>query len=501
MKCDETKPVCIRCQRAGKKCSGWPDAPLSSAPVRFAATVIYEPGCNIAPAGIKPNLQQLMAFDTLRAQTTLEVAGCFDRSFWQMDMMQAARVYPAIWHAGLAMATMHHRIKMTASSGIKPDHGKKARFFYGKALTYYNSSIRELMKMVDDENTARADQEAILLACLIFTGLCTMMGEINDAITHARNGLQMFYQWRYWETAQSRPRRNCLVTADSLVMAYTHLESQFMNRMNYIDRPTWRGRGRASKCADAPFRSLTDAYFELQPLMNGLIDVGKNHTVPGHVNPYLARGVLEHKHQFNIWRKKFEDLQAASTFHGDDADGLLILKMNANCFALLMDFGYEGSEVAFDSFCSVFEDTIHLAEQLYENRRKEGKLQGYGALQYSFSLSTCEALDFVGHVCRDTVLRRRLIALLKKWSHREGMWDSELIASAIEAHLMVEEEGVEDDADCIGSCACIRGSYICDDHRVCSQDIEFLENGKVRLTLNTIGGIKLGRRAKVVMLR
>lgn len=73
---------------------------------------------------------------------------------------------------------------------------------------------------------------------------------------------------------------------------------------------------------------------------------------------------------------------------------------------------------------------------------------------------TCEPLYLVAQSCRNHITRCRAIELLRRWRRREGIWDSMLAATGVQASMLREESGAEAEGSRDGECGCVRGVYV-----------------------------------------
>lgn len=454
----------------------------------------------MAPAGMQTSYQECMIFDMLRSQTVSQVAGAFDQNFWVVDVLRATQVYPAVWHASLALAATHRRIQAAAMKTSQASIGAEQKY-HTFALIQYNSAIKHLIRLASQPNPSQADQEAVLLASLLFMGLCNLSGHTNEAIDHAHNGLRLFYQWRYWERSGRFPLRECVLTPTSLISAFTYLECQFINRLGHMDQHSWRVQGRDVPASDATFTSLTDAYFEFQPLLTALMDEIKPRTTPVKIFGPPENTKLRYKHPFHLWEAKFESFRQSHTHTDDEIEAALLLEMYQTITNIHINLDLSTEQMAFDKFKPAFKKAIDLLQELYERMTRRLKQQDRGLPRYSFAPSICELIDYIGLGCRDGILRRRVIGLARIWSQKAGMLDPKTLGAVCEAGMTLEENGSrEEGAELLDGCICVPGVMICNEHRICFRTIDFMGDGRAKVTMTTVGDVKLGRMGKTVVI-
>lgn len=178
--------MCARCILSGRECGGYATASL----ILFAKQPVVSP----TPAGIAYNEQELRFFSILSSDTVQQVSGAFDQEFWSTHVLRATRAYPAVWHASLALSAIHMRAKITSTSPIA--HATREKY-YEFALREYNASIKYLIDIGRHDKLSIADQETMLLSSLLFAGLSSIQCDYEQATTHAHNGINLFYEWRF----------------------------------------------------------------------------------------------------------------------------------------------------------------------------------------------------------------------------------------------------------------------------------------------------------------
>lgn len=454
----------------------------------------------VAPPNVRLTPRDLLFFNLLRKQTVNQVAGGFDHDFWSVDVLRATHHYPAIWHASLALAAMHERMRIldntTVARTMRREH-------YTFALKQYNLAIQEIIAITNQPVLNAADQETLLLASALFAGLCCAQGDINQAIKHAINALEFCQQWQFWDQARhiSGERRACILRVDSLVTLMSHFELQFINRLKGVSTPqSSQSKGMAPKCFRTPFSSATDAYYEFQPLLTSLIGLW-SHT---ELKPVTLRHSpatemrYAHRIEFDNWRRKFDDFVHSERCTEEDSEGVLILRLLLVGAKVALEADFQQGEIVFDQYRSTFEQVVSLAEELVNLHASRAEGWDWKYPLFSYSIFICESLLWVGTGCRDPTIRRRIIDVLQKWPHRDGIWDSRLIAAIVETTMRLEESGWSQNKE--DQCECMLGAFICNNHRVVGHEVAFLKDGEAEVTIKTVGDWKHGRPGTTVML-
>ncbi|KAF2500255.1 hypothetical protein BU16DRAFT_578253 [Lophium mytilinum] len=204
VKCDETKPACLRCTKTGRKCEGYTDAALTRKSSPAAAAAYRNSSFFSVPTGASgpkvrisrspsPTLfdspAENRSFAYFKAHTLTQWTEFFDSELWSQEILRMMFYEPAIKHGVLALSTMHEIYNansrtLTASPG---DYGFKQ---YMSAVTHSNRLLEAYQK-------GETSVETVLLACIIFICYESMVGNYTSMNMHLRNGLQILDQHRH----------------------------------------------------------------------------------------------------------------------------------------------------------------------------------------------------------------------------------------------------------------------------------------------------------------
>jgi hypothetical protein len=446
---------------------------------------------------VKTSKQELRNFDMLRVDTIHHITGAFDKGFWAVDVLRATRESAAIWHAGLALAAMHRRMTLpTTKCAAAEEH-------YMFALKQYNSAIRHLVSITKQPKLTLADRETLLLAAVLFTGIACLQGNPREAIVHARNGLQLFYQWRYWEQLDVAPssRVDSIIRAESIIALVNNLESQFTKRLGHVAPPLRPEGARAHRCSPEPFASATAAYFELLTLMNGLLKSWRSTEQPTALRNQAPEMYLAYRHELSVWKKKLRTFQQTHKPGPSDWESHRILELLSLGLDMGDDVNLTESVLMYDRHADKFEQIMQLIRELSLEKCHSIKTKRIALPLFSFSISICEFLSWFCTSCRDRRLRREAIETLATWELRDGLWDSALVAAINEAFMKVEEDGIlEGNLTAADGCKCVPDGFICHSHRVLQHWVEFLDDGAAKLFVLTANDVKQGREPRVILL-
>ncbi|KAK3191677.1 hypothetical protein K4F52_002100 [Lecanicillium sp. MT-2017a] len=509
IKCDEGKPECNNCIRAAKSCHGNGYSDMRAAAASSTPLGNTQPSMALAPSRVKLNRQDLHAFNILRQKTMGQITGMFDRAFWTVDVLRASHVYPAIWHACLAISAMHERLALPATTS-KDRETRRSRHAF--ALGQYNTAIRHLVEIAAKPRLSDSDQETIVLASTLFTGICCMDGDVTQAIIHARNGLGVFYQWQKTRPSGVRGdyRTGRVLSSDTLTTLTAHVSLQVFDRTCIVDNPPPHIPPELFQCAETPFMSANAAYQELVPIASTLLELSQDRILRRistiHVEEdTTAAAALRDSYlaALRAWEGKFEEYLATRDPSSDDQHCILMLRLLWMCVTI---YTQDRSSVEpgltrreFEHYVPSFERFVELAEQLYE---EQDAAETEGPPVFSFSLALCKFIFYVGLVCRSTRLRERLTSVLRRNPRRDGVWDSEMVALVLEAVVAFEERTQREalmGTDC--HCECEVGVFACDEHRVAAVKAEYMTDGLMDLEILRQRDVDCRGKGEVVRVR
>lgn len=435
-------------------------------------------------------------FFFFRTETASRVAGPFDQSFWTVDLLRATQVHPAIWHASIAVAAMYKRY--TIPAGASTDALRRG--LYEFALGQYNASISGLVGVARAENPSPDDKEVVLAASVLYSGLCSLRGDPKEAFLHMRSGLGLFRQWKHWERRGRRGRG--VLPVDSIITLFNRFDSQALNLLDDESRLEWEGRDIPREPSTVPFTSVTEAYFEFELTLHGMVDLRQRRdlvSVPSRPCP-VREDRLAFRTALDAWGAKFAAL--CPLLKESEAEAALILRIRQIAFEIALGIDASHWELAWDDFGPQYKQIVTLSRQLLEEYHPASSSRGNEsyAPMFSFAASVCEPLYITASSCRDGSIRREAISLLRKWLRRECLWDSVLAASLAESIMLLEEGAVNARDGSGDECYCDEGIFICHGHRVADAKLELLGEGVGMVTLRTVNDVVGERRGKAIQL-
>ncbi|KAG4423737.1 hypothetical protein IFR04_003162 [Cadophora malorum] len=212
IKCDESRPACQRCLKAGYICDGYDSkkspSPRDSSKRELLPKTTNSPGSPIAnrstvrillPA--QPSLQShapgaqpqdLEYFQYFQEQTVLELCGGFDEPLWNRFILQACQEAPFVRHIALSLAAQGRAEKAKLALNQPQKEGGSAHESY--ALRKYSSSLPQIRQYL--AGTKNPDPKMFLVAGLLIFLFEFQQGNKDMATKQLKTTLALFKNMR-----------------------------------------------------------------------------------------------------------------------------------------------------------------------------------------------------------------------------------------------------------------------------------------------------------------
>lgn len=416
VKCDEQKPVCARCIKAGRQCLGYDpwrsltrksQSPKSLVPFRVADA--------------DEDLHFRMFLEEGRKQSV--VPG--DVEFWKTLVPQLSENEPSIRYAALAIGAMLLQLR-TALDCSKA------------ALTYYNKSIQELLVV-----STHVKKETALVSNVLFTCLECIQGHDTEALGLFHQGRRMFEE--YWDTfGGSVPPspitdgvRHLLARLRVLALLYGPTMADYTSPITVSPSVTPVGGFDSYEEARTAFYYLVGDIHEL------IVEGSKARLAHQHQilkTLQFERDALQAR--LHGWKDKFWSLLEPSLYTDDnigDQIAVLTLQCSYIIISVWLACCLEVDEVAFDAHLSAFQRIISVSEAVIDLLDKSD----LSKQPFSIELGLIAPLYMVGRKCRDPEVRRKVIELLRRGRKQEGLWQAKQQIQILQRVYEIEEAGAE----------------------------------------------------------
>ncbi|KIW04450.1 hypothetical protein, variant [Verruconis gallopava] len=412
VKCDETKPLCMRCLRARRECEGYPSIFASAKP--WEVVKLFSTGAMIKPSAnprIASNKHAIHSFHFFEKESTKKLAEVWGRELWLKAIPRAAMYSPAMWHAAIAVGSAHEaHWQKNLGAGV---HQSKIEWTFGQ----YNRAIRALTH--PDENGNPPSLDIMISASIMFMAFEMLRHEHGKAVSHVKSGISMFQEYRRQIRAgNSGEQEKALIPMSSLEQSL---------------RP-------ATFCN---FVSLEEARTELGYYWHSLMDKLHTEFTPrfraiAEYSESLSRECDVYKHDVTVWLDKFKKLvegyysqlvPLSSCQRGDIARletyALLILQTVETIWCT--------DESVWDKHLNRFDRILELcriaasSDQFGDPQCDMKKTDAYCGFQLGNGIVA--ATFHTIWKARAARIRQKAIQLLRAYPRREAMWDAPMVVT------------------------------------------------------------------------
>lgn len=499
VKCDEARPQCLRCLKFGLECDGFPiiapgyqrakskcalkirpwNGPGSGPKSRPLAQRFHLSPSQLLqpPPDISfQNATEQTYFQAFRYDVIPEISGVFNASFWNHIVLPTCHDRDAPFVRDMILAIAAIRLS-TGESQHSNGPSKHHQF----ALERYDQAVRAMRSMLSNE--ARHLRQA-LISCLLVFCFEGFLGYPKQALLHARSGYHLLQNWM---VKSSRPlmRLRCTPTASSLIEdelfdtfnilhlhavtiigdTYTPESHEF--EQAYSDEIlanmslAFSDLGEAHRYFTAIVKRIaafvqkaaqvTTSYIpsvmhyrhsrEQNKFSGSSLVFGSSIHTPFSSGPVPNNILLEYyrnTQEITQWQESFKPVR----LNPDQSHqpGVIILQANAITMRFILDSVVARDECSWDKFLPECRSIIALAKTFFRTTSKTSPR----ACRFSMEVGLLPVLYMVCKVCRDGLVRREAIAMMRLCSGRECVWDSGLAAQTSMWLMEIEEEGMID---------------------------------------------------------
>ncbi|KAM0335223.1 hypothetical protein ACHAQA_000265 [Verticillium albo-atrum] len=283
VKCDETKPNCLKCTQTGRTCDGYEKhMTVMSTPIMRASSsssASPPPGLIAVTAysipfrmpGSQRDRQLLHYFCVQGAH---EFSGFVHNEFWARTALYASQNETIVRQSLIALSSLHLDLARPGATGTGPGSG--AGIVGNDTLLQYGKALRSLQtRITKSGQTAQARFETAktsLICCILFYCFESSMGDTQAAMGHLDNGLRLFASHRRAHAHDDDEEMASLSdTLGRLDMQATFFDDGRLPTLALVS-PTERETGLlASGETQTPFFKLGDAQKLLIKLSNWLV--------------------------------------------------------------------------------------------------------------------------------------------------------------------------------------------------------------------------------------
>lgn len=366
----------------------------------------------------------------------------------------------------------------------------RAGDYYTIALRQYNKAIQCLTPLTSKSYISFTEKQTILLASVLFVGICCMHRNIEHAKLHIANAVELFYQWEFWKY-EDLPGTAAVVRPRSLVQLVVLFQYQLtdVGASKSVAAQRQIAMTQAT-ISEHPFTSVTEAYFEFVHIHFGRVMLQEGNDKGIGRYPMQAKQIA-YATSLNRWKTKFLELENSQESESTDADldAIRTLRLLVDCHELCYNLKFSGSAELYVKNNLKLIGLVDAAEEILQRLDKTSDIfEESFSPGFSFSLSICEVLRVVGLTTRSGSVHQRIIDIIKRWPGQDGFLDSQLTQFLIQTKMQFNKLfGIMEVPDGLEECNCVQEVYICKSHQLRDVSMDISED---RVTIQGTNAIR-----------
>jgi Fungal Zn(2)-Cys(6) binuclear cluster domain len=431
VKCDEDKPACRRCTNTGRKCDGYNNSHTAITSKNIIK--IYIPpiqnrfGSSIGSQGLEFYHQKVAS----------KLFGDFDSDFWSSLVLQLSQSEPAIRHAVAALSAVYKEIEMANSSSptgsIPPCH---------LALQESAAAMRCLSAQLEAEYPSNLIP---LVACLLFTCLEFMRGSVDVAMVHMRSGFRILNASRSLHSAansqyiRDRNPEN-MVIENHIAPVFSRLNVLCI-LFGHVLAPVQS----IMRNNHHPFSTIAEARLRLFEVMDPSlrfirIASSRVHEDRLTLDGYAEKAKLEYELQ--QWRSYLEDLVSRLIRSNQPVnhDAVNLLRIHHRVVSIWLSVCASVEECDVDAHTHDFEEIVELGKKLTARLNEQD--ENLQPERFSFDMQIIPPLYYTAIKCRNSLIRRQAVDILRRATRREGLWNAHIATKVAEKIIEIEERNL-----------------------------------------------------------
>ncbi|KAK6950697.1 hypothetical protein Daesc_007222 [Daldinia eschscholtzii] len=460
VKCDEGKPVCLRCHSTGRVCEGygiWGGGgnDYGRRPTGSSArslTSFYTPKLVQTVSKEETRCLEWFAY-----RSVLKLPGVFRFEFWDKLIFQAASTEPAVLHAIIALSSAHKREGLCFDT--TPDTALDEQEHF--VLKHYTDAITHLQSHFTSK-TNRSIRVA-LITCLMFIIMEYLRGNFLTGYNHLQNGLRVLNEFSARSNAIDRYslfQEPCCDSADAwIIQAFIRLDVQakFQHRGSQFLNITQEDCSHDGPAIPPIFQSVNQGRQLLDRIISQIFYLHHQccrQTQPS--NKVDPQGLLSRQRNLSTkldsWYNAFKASRAVlpRSKITQNTVAYIILEIYHTVAKIMIDTCLRlEDEMRYDIHTDAFE---FILAQL--NHLRDLSLSPPLALVLHFSdtsssiidLGAILALYYVALKCRVHSIRHEVLNFLTTITHKEGIWSSQLVTRVIQEVITIEEGNFYDES-------------------------------------------------------
>lgn len=373
----------------------------------------------------------------------------FDSQLWNNLVLPMSHSERAVTHAVVALSALHEDIEARGVPLARVELTNQRQRF---ALEQYTRAL-SLLNTRRHSNDPKL-RDVVLTCCLLFVVFELVRGLYDDAFVHLQQGLSLLSSLKAADTkSQSLSvsgSSNYIETSLSDALMHLHIQSSFFG--SDISDPQLI-RPKLDDTVD--FRDIREAREELekvfQPVSRFMTAVrllaseGPSNSKVTRLDVAQMQADLRIELARYLHRLNQFDARVRGSLDHKSQRAVDLIRLHHKTFAVVLETYTDIEDMTFDYHIDGFKDIVKVSEQIARSFDEQGdpnNNDSHSRPTLLLDMGIIPSLLYVCLTCPCVDTRRQALRCLKAWPHREGPWDSNLIAlmGGLTLQVEIEEE-------------------------------------------------------------
>ncbi|KAI1071655.1 hypothetical protein LB507_005303 [Fusarium sp. FIESC RH6] len=433
IKCDETRPACVKCVQAGWKCDGYPST-ISEIDIPGTGIVMKQtspaPLLSIAsysiPFKVPGSQRDRQLLHYFCVQGSSDISGFITSDFWSKVVLQESHQDTAVRQALVAMSSLHLDYVTSESQAASV-----------ATLTHYGKAVRTIRKRLSQPTSDTT--KVALVCCIIFYCCESALGDWDAALQHLGNGLKLLKSVR-----ETQNMKDLTVMFERLDMQASFFQD---DRVPILSLPDWKEYVKA--VPEQGFSNPQEAHESLVKLQSWLYSFVNRHVELHEASvDLLSADILDEKdalvQAYNRWSRAFDELQRPKNDDGQDTHGVRVLLIHFHICQMILESKFPVNEEIFGASPNpTAHKILDLAETLLDHATKlNSSPTATQTPRRNFSLESgvVAPLFALALKCSDESVATRAAGMLSSTHRREGLYDAQTMAQILN-QLRISRDG------------------------------------------------------------
>ena len=353
------------------------------------------------------------------------------QDFFSTVVLQISHSEPCIKHMVVATASLHEGVYRPPS-----ESGRAKKLF----SQHYSQAVA-LLTQKDDPPSL----DTILTACLLFISCENFQGSTAAGLLHVQSGLNLLKDWK------SRQSLATVSIGPTDWLIHSRIEPMLERLRDQTSKYRPSRTVKHSPSSTDPdimtcspvvrcsFHDLFVARDKLHEIIQWTLHCAKS----PERSSYQARIQKELENWDDSVTMYTQNLLPQDSLEGRT---VLALRVHHQLISILVETSFAASEIAFDefhvAFQQIYQDCEYVIKQSGSDLSEAYSEQAGRITLFEHDFGLIPPLFSLACHCRDSVLRRKAIQLLRCLHRSEGLWDSCSAAQIAENLVTAEEEGL-----------------------------------------------------------